>query len=101
MRDFNVLWRRDRFRATVAVSGAGARTLRVGHATLVHVVAGEAAVIVPGGRVVLAAGETALAELGPGAAGSAAVLCAGPDAVLLQVELQPCLERGLRDRPGR
>lgn len=98
VRDFNVLWRRDCFRATVTVSGAGARTVRLGHATLLHLVAGEAAVIVPGGRAELAAGETALAELGPGAPRSAGVLRAGPGAVLLQVELQPCTERGSGSR---
>ena len=89
VRDFNVLWRRDRLRATVAVSGPGARTARVGLATLLHVVAGEAEVFVPGGRARLATGETALAEVGPGSPASAAVVRARPGAVLLQVELRP------------
>lgn len=89
VRDFNVLWRRDRLRATVAVSGPGARTARVGLATLLHVVAGEAEVVVPGGRARLATGETALAEVGPGSPASAAVVRARPGAVLLQVELRP------------
>lgn len=91
VRDFNVLWRRDRLRATVAVSGAGTRTVRVGHTTLLHVLTGEAEVSVPGGRALLAAGETALAELRPGAPESAAVVRARPGAVLLQVELRPCI----------
>ncbi len=89
VRDFNVLWRRDRLRATVEVAGPGARTARVGPAALVHVVAGEAEVVVPGGRALLATGETALAEVDPGSPASAAVVRARPGAVLLQVELRP------------
>jgi environmental stress-induced protein Ves/predicted GIY-YIG superfamily endonuclease len=83
VRDFNVLWRRDRLRAAVHVIRSPS-TVALATCTLFHVVAGPVAVIVPRAATRLAERETLLIETG---SASAAVLRPDPGAVVIAVAL--------------
>jgi environmental stress-induced protein Ves/predicted GIY-YIG superfamily endonuclease len=85
VRDFNVLWRRDRVSAAVSVVRA-ASTVALAPTTLCFAVAGSVVVVVPGGETRLGEGESLIAET---ATASAAVLRPEPGAIVIRVALAP------------